>query len=129
MRKQKDWFIPKRYPHIGFPLTIKDRPWVASYVKNENKVATHSFLPFIHKQIISRKFRKEYDENGNVKHGGKRICSSNPKVRDIFYANHFDSQIFSYYSKQIAKGYEKLLKSRELQNNVSAYRRIPLDEK
>lgn len=104
---------------------MSDRKWVATYVKNKEKIARHAFLPFVHKQILARKFRKEYDECGKVMHEGKRILSSKPKTRDIFYANHLDSQIFSYYSNIISKKYEKLLNSRNLENNISAYRRIP----
>ncbi len=45
MNKKKDWFIPKGYPHIEFPLKQKDRGWVASYVQNPEKISKHSFLP------------------------------------------------------------------------------------
>ncbi len=83
------------------------------------------FSPFIHKEIVTRKFRKEYNNRGNVINGGQRSASE--KKRDIFYASHFDSQIFSYYSSILSKRYEKLLKENNLNKVVTAYRRIPLN--
>jgi hypothetical protein len=125
MSKKKDWFTPKSYPHIEFPLTPKDHSWVASYVQNPKKISKHSFLPFIHKEIVTRKFRKEYDIRGNALNCGERKASE--KKRDIFYASHFDSQIFSYYSSILSTSYEELLAKNGLNKVVTAYRRIPLN--
>nr|WP_321454198.1 reverse transcriptase domain-containing protein [uncultured Carboxylicivirga sp.] len=124
MKKKKDWFLPKGYPHIELPLKQKDRPWVASYIEDDENISKHSFLPFIHKQIVTRKFRKRYDCNGNVLNNGERI--SDIKIRNIFYASHFDSQIFSYYSSILSKQYEKRLIENDLTNIATAYRRIPI---
>ena len=49
-KKEKDWFKIKRYPHIGLPLNDSERYiWIQKYVTNPDKIAKHSFLPFIHK--------------------------------------------------------------------------------
>lgn len=59
--KKKDWFKIKRYPHIGLPLDSRDRfKWIEPYVTNPEKVASHSFLPFIHKTSKIKIFRKDY---------------------------------------------------------------------
>lgn len=92
-----DWFKLKSYPHIGHPITWRDANKVRSYITNPNKIINHSFCPFIHTQIYTPKYRKKYDEWGDLLNQGKRVRMK-PKVRDIYYANHFDANIFSYYS-------------------------------
>jgi len=125
MKKQKkDWFRIKGYPHIGLPIKPKDILWVKKYAKTSSKVAKHSFLPFIHREIVKRKFRKEYDESGIKTNNGKGVGRN--KIRDIYYANHFDANIYSYYSSLLSSSYEKRLFERNLCNTVTAYRKIPL---
>ncbi|MDX2306311.1 MAG: reverse transcriptase domain-containing protein [Microscillaceae bacterium] len=125
--KNSDWFRIKHYPHIGYPLTSKDKKKMCSYVKNKNKISTHSFLPFIHKVIKKRRFRKSYDEVGNLLNDGKRVVLK-PKERDIFYASHLDSCVFSYYGYLLGKKYEKSLEKKDLVEIVTAYRRVPIFE-
>lgn len=68
-KQNKDWFKLKRYPHIGFPLSYSDRyKWIEKYVKNPEMVAKHSFLPFIHKTSILKKFRKVYSHTDGKLH-------------------------------------------------------------
>lgn len=124
--KKDEWFRIRRYPHIGYPITVKDKKKVSSYIKNIDQISRHSFSPFIHKQIFSRKLRKEYDNFGNVKFDGKRQ-QLKPKIRDIYYASHLDANIYSYYSSLLMKEYEKLLKYQGLDKVVTAYRRIPFN--
>lgn len=126
--QDKDWFRIKKYPHIDFPIENKDRhKWLQNYITNPEKIAKHSFLPFIHKVSKKRKFRKKYDakigkiiltEDGKKRH--KDI-----KVRELFYASHLDSLIFSYYNHLIYTPYEEKLKEFHLEEVVTAYRRIP----
>lgn len=115
------WFKFKRYPHIGLPITKKDVKSKIFYITQPEKIAIHSFFPFIHEQIISRKYRKEYDDNGNIKHNGRRVKGSR-KIRDIYYANHLDANIFSYYSSILSKKYEEILERENLTEVVTAYR-------
>lgn len=124
--KKKEWFKIKQYPHIGLPLTWDDKKRVCSYVKNKKNISKHSFLPFIRKEIISKKLRKEYDDKGNLLNNGKRKLLP-PKVRPILYSNHLDSNIFAYYAYTLGKMYDKKLKEKELDEVVTAYRGIPLD--
>lgn len=124
--KKHEWFRIRRYPHIGYPITIKNKKKVSSYIKNSSHISKHSFSPFIHKQIFSRKLRKVYDSFGNVKFDGERR-QLKPKIRDIYYASHLDANIYSYYSSLLMKEYEKLLKDKGLDKVVTAYRRIPFN--
>ena len=68
VKKQKDWFKIKRYPHIGMPLDNRDRyKWIEKYVTNPVEIAKYAFLPFIHKTSRVKKFRKDYlSEDGSV---------------------------------------------------------------
>jgi hypothetical protein len=124
----KDWFKIKRYPHIGLPLTDKDRNWVEKYVKDQGKIAEHAFFPFIHREVVTRKFRKEYDSLTDEKlNSGKR--NSSTKKRQIYYANHLDSNIYSYYSQLLNTLYEVELKKRHIENVVIAYRNLKHPQK
>lgn len=123
MKEKKDWFKIKRYPHIGFPLTISDRPWILNYILA--KTSTHSFLPFIHRTSKVRKFRKEYCENtGLVLNNGLRVASVKP--RELYYASHLDSVIYSYYTQKLNDKYEKFLLTTSFQDTVLAYRQIAI---
>lgn len=119
--EDKDWFKLKRYPHIGYPLGLSDRKWVTNYVKT--KTAQHSFLPFIHRTSKVRKFRKKYNnKTGIVENGKKRISSIKP--RELYYASHLDSLIYSYHTKELSDKYESLILNSDLEKSVIAYRRI-----
>jgi hypothetical protein len=67
-KKQKDWFKIKRYPHIGLPLNpMSDRyKWIEKYVTNPEKVAKHSFLPFIHKTALVKNLEKSISTHGAI---------------------------------------------------------------
>ncbi len=130
--KKKDWFKVKRYSHIGSPLKQSDRSWVEKYVTNKDKIAVHSFLPFIHKTSKVKKFRKEYNlDDGCINKDyikdGKVLRKSSFKKRELFYASHFDSQIFSYYANLLNDKYELKINSYKLDEVINAYRTIPVD--
>lgn len=120
------WFKLKKYPHIGLPITIKDYNWVKEYVENTEKIRVHSFLPLIHKSIVKRKFRADNSKlERNPK--GKRIrIKGKPKVRDIFFASHLDSLIFSKYNEILANDYEEHIKAKDFNECIVAYRKIPI---
>ncbi|MCT4005153.1 RNA-dependent DNA polymerase [Elizabethkingia anophelis] len=130
--EEKDWFKLKKYPHIGLPLENKHRSkWIESYITNPQNIATHSFLPFLHKVSKKRRYRKKYNDDGilvtqytdnQLKNRFKDI-----KPRELYYASHLDSLIFSYYTKLLDKPYEKKLQQNNLDGVVTAYRRIPKD--
>lgn len=137
MKKKKDWFKIKRYPHIGLPLDVRDRhKWIEPYITNPVNIAKHRFLPFIHKSLIVRKFRKVYSEDDGkldpkFKEGGKALRKPDKKARELFYASHLDSLVFSYYAHILAEAYERKIKEPfyNLSEVVNAYRSIPVDPK
>lgn len=128
--KEKDWFKLKKYPHIGLPLENKDRcKWIENYVTNNENIATHAFLPFLHKVSKKRRYRKRYDKNGILETYEvgdlKKNRFKDIKPRELYYASHLDSLIFSYYTKLLNKPYEDKLEQFGLDDVVTAYRRIP----
>ena len=134
-KKDKDWFKLKKYPHIGLPLKRDDRyKWIEKYVTTPEVISKHSFLPFIHKTSRVRKFRRGYTENGvaryNIVSGKKQYRIKYPdKKRELYYASHLDSLIYSYYAHLLSEKYEEKLKKENLHDVVNAYRSVPIDIK
>lgn len=133
VNKKKDWFKIKRYPHIGLPLDNRDRfKWIEPYVTNPEKVASHSFLPFIHKTSKVKRFRKDYSNldgsiNEKYKSGTKILRKGSEKKRELFYASHLDSLIYSYYALLLSDLYENKIKENNLGEVVNAYRSVPVN--
>lgn len=111
-----EWLTLKRYPHIGFPLKKENCNGVVQYITNTEKIAHHSFTPLIRRVVITHPYRF------NDKKGRK---TPKPKKRDLTYASHFDSAIFSYYADQLQREYENFIEKNGLGEVVVAYRRIP----
>ncbi|HZV69740.1 MAG TPA: reverse transcriptase domain-containing protein [Saprospiraceae bacterium] len=133
--KKKDWFKLKRYPHIGLPLKKSDRYlWIEKYIKDPEKIANHSFLPFIHRTARVKKFRKEYSKREGVLNeftqNDKVVYrKSSEKKRELFYASHLDSLVYNYYAKILSEAYEDKIRQSEIniEKVVNAYRSIPVD--
>lgn len=121
-----DWYKLKRYPHIDEPLTTKDYQWVKSYMEDIVCIKKHSFLPLLHKCIIQRKYRADQTTTELNPRGKRKRIIGKPKVRHIYYASHLDSLVFSYYNSLLAEAYEKLIKNKNFESSVVAYRKIPL---
>jgi len=132
--KQKNWFKPKAFTHISQKLSIEDGQWIKNYVSNPANIRNHRFYPLIHRTIVLKRFKKSEDRRGNTskRHytikNGKRIA--NVKYREIYYPNHLDAHIYSYYTQKILEPlYESELKQNKILNEaVLAYRRIPLTD-
>lgn len=124
----EDWFKLKRYPHIGEPLSIKDYIKVKSYITDTKNIKKHSFLPLIHKTIVSRKYRADITRAKRTKKGERKRKIGKPKVRDIYYASHLDSLIFSYYNNLLSDKYENYISKESFADCVVAYRKIPIEE-
>src|SRR5688500_4203908 len=120
---RKEWFKLKPYPHIGLPFSFADRRWIERYVSNIEAVASHAFSPFIHREIITRKFRKQIDASG----ARTQLRIPGKKIRDIYYSNHLDSFVYGYYATKIQNLYEQTLSNFNISNCVTAYRSIPLE--
>jgi retron-type reverse transcriptase len=134
-KEEKDWFKLKRYPHIGYPINHNERhEWVENYILNPVKISKHSFLPFIHKKSKVKKFRKKYNETyGELtlykKNGLELVRHPDTKERELYYASHLDSLIYSYYSYLLSIKYEEKIEEYNLGDVINAYRSIPIDKK
>lgn len=121
------WFKLKRYPHIGRPLMMKDYPWVMDYVNNPLNIIKHSFLPFILKTIVKRKYRSNKSIVNINPSGKKSRKKSDPKFRPILYASHIDSIIYSKYNHDLVTAYESYLEHAPYNYAIVAYRKIPIE--
>lgn len=111
-----EWFKIKRYPHIGLPPEPKDTNKVISYITNSNKIAQHSFSPFIRRQVKSYRC--------TVEDGCERKVFKK-KIRNLTYASHWDSAIFAYYGHILQEKYELYIREHQFEDVPTAYRRIP----
>ena len=133
-KKEKDWFKDRGYPHFSNKTPMSARDKVKHYVSNPIKVAKHSFLPLIFKEIKQRRY-KESEFNEALKRSHKKIKKgkivSNTKIREILYATHIDAHVYSYYTQKIiTPKYESYLsKNRLLSESITAYRRIETEDK
>lgn len=130
MKKKKEhpWIKLKKYPHIGFPLEHKDISKLENYIMDETKISKHSFLPFLHRTIFQRKFRA--NNAGLLNKSKKRTrVKLKDKAREIYFAGHFDAQIYSYYSYLLSEKYNSLLNTKNFNNAVVAYRKIEITGK
>lgn len=114
MSKRKDWFKPKKYPHIGLPIETGTRHEVENYLRNPTKISQHSFLPLIKRVQVSYRYK-------SIEGIKKRIS----KKRPICYASHLDSQIYSFYGQLLEERYESYLIKHGYSDCVIAYRSIP----
>lgn len=126
MTEIEEWFKIKRYPHIGKPIRIKDYDKVRKYVSNPLAVEKHSFLPFLHKTIVKRKYRPDKEKNKKNNSGKRYRIKQKPKERPISFASHLDAMIFSKYNSILAEAYKKHLKLKPFDESIVAYRKIPI---
>lgn len=121
----ENWFKLKKYPHIGLPITILDYKWVKEYITDNEKIRVHSFLPLIHKCISLRKFRPDKKRVDRTK-TKRRFRIKDKKERNIYYASHIDSLIYSYYNSILVESYENFVKNKNFNKCIVAYRKIPV---
>ncbi len=106
-----DWFKKRNYIHFDNPLSLKN---AIKLVTNPEIITKHSFLPFIKDIIFDKKIKKK---DGQI--------AKNDKDREVFYASHADSHIYSYYSKIISEEYERYLSENNLSDCVLAFLKKP----
>lgn len=96
------------YAHFDRRVGIND---VWSYISDVDKVAKHSFYPFItYNQVFYR-----YSKKNNVK-------EIKAKVRPICYASHLDRCIFKYYAYLLDAKYNKYADNAGISKSAVAYR-------
>jgi RNA-directed DNA polymerase len=99
---------PRRYAHFDDPL---DKDALAKFQVTAQQVASHSFLPLLGYEKITRKM--DFDE------GFPALIK---KPRAIRYASHTDAAIYGIYNQKLVKAYEEILSSRGLAGCILAYR-------
>ena len=111
-KKKKDgWYISKDYIHFDLPISQKN---ATKKVTSKDFVSKRAFFPLISFSIKSKKYVKQDD--------GTKI--KKPKTREICYASHLDSHIYSYYAKKLSISYEKKVEEFNINDNVLAFRKI-----
>ncbi|WP_367067100.1 antiviral reverse transcriptase Drt2 [Oryzisolibacter sp. LB2S] len=112
MQDKPTWFRQRRYLHFDEPLNFQK---ATTLVTNPEAVAAHSFWPLIRFQIHTTKIKQD-------KTTGQLDC--HPKDREISYAAHGDSLIFSFYAEALSKLYEAVLGQQGLGDCVLAFRSL-----
>lgn len=109
--KKHPWFKRRGYLHFDSPVSFKT---AQKLVNSPRRVATHAFYPLIHYDI--RSFKVYLNAENEIERKWKS--------RQIKYASHLDSHIYSYYSWLLSALYEKQVKQRGLDKNVLAFRSL-----
>ena len=122
-RKKKD----KSYTHfdrrpnlLESILNKSPETFFQDFFSIEN-VSKRAFWPLIHFTKSENRYKKNSINSW-------KIWLFESKNREIFYASHFDSFIYSYYSYIIGEKYKDLLDELNICNQVLAYRKIELEE-
>ncbi|MBA8764360.1 reverse transcriptase domain-containing protein [Staphylococcus coagulans] len=102
----------KSYFHFDKPIKYEI---VESYITSSEKIAKHSFLPFIHYIFTFDKYYSNEDTNNS----NRPIKSKN---REIMYAGHLDNFIYKYYADNLNNVYNIYCKEVGIDDCVIAYR-------
>lgn len=108
----KRHFKTKSYLHFDRRISFHN---AKDYVTNPDKIATHSFLPFLYYVSTSMKYTGEAIEKLNNR-------PVKEKTREIMYAAHFDGFIYKYYSMKLNHKYNNLMCKTGLNLCSLAYR-------
>ncbi|WP_083669965.1 reverse transcriptase domain-containing protein [Paenibacillus amylolyticus] len=100
-------FEAKPFPHFDKPILVSNT--VNNNLKNPSYITSHSFYPFIHYTLVTRKYNKNK-------------AKLRPKNREIFYAAHMDGYIFKYYGEMLNNIYNKFCEEKGLNDVSLAYR-------
>ena len=114
----------KKHNCLHFDNKIKDYKHFLPLVSNSEKIAKHSFLPFIKFNKLKYKYKTVNRERKLIKRDSlKRL-----KVREIMYAGHLDTLIYVWYQCLLEKSYNEALEKNSLSESILAYRRIEKSE-
>lgn len=106
-----NWFKKRKYLHFDSPISFDKANKIVS---EPSCISKWNFFPFLRMTIKSKKI---INKNGEKE--------KKEKIRDISYASHIDSHIYSYYSKILSEKYEKIINSYNLNKNIICFRKIP----
>lgn len=99
---------PRQYAHFDTPM---DEKTLATFTVSADQVATRPFLPLLGYTKVERRM----DFSGD-------FPALAPKERQIRYASHVDSAIYSLYADDLSKLYDAELQRLGLERAVLAYR-------
>lgn len=102
----------KKYRHIDKRIKIDK---VIDYIKNPEKIARHSFLPFLRNELKTSKY-VDY-EFSDIERRPVKF-----KIRPLMYAGHLDSLIYKYYSDLLNIYYNDWMECNDLNCFSVAYR-------
>lgn len=129
----------KNYTHFDINKKFKNSQEKLKFYENflcSKNIMNYSFWPLIRCNIKEKKFILIEDElpenedcyNVNYKYQQNHFYWEKKKIRPITYASHKDSHIYSYYSFLLWNRYEEVLKEKWLENNIIAYRHVPISD-
>lgn len=108
-----DWYKSRRYLHFDRPLNEEA---ALKVVSDQRAVAQHSFYPLI--RYVAESQKVHFDK------ATRRVVKKDPKRRQISYAAHLDSHIYSYYCEVLGGLYETYLSKSEWSASVLAFRAL-----
>ena len=111
---ENPWYRRRTYLHFDLPVGQEEARLIAADPK---RVASHSFYPLISYDLTTNKLAKSK---------GPKAFEKKEKIRQIAYAAHIDSHIYSYYASDLAKRYEDFLTKHGLTESVLAFRPLGL---
>lgn len=120
MKIDHNFFNERRKNYLHFDQSVSSEI-IFKYVTNPKNIEQHSFLSFMHFTLTSHKVEKHYC----TKKKKYIVRKKKPKEREIKYASHLDSAIYSYYSFLLSFLYEELLTKKSLNECVLAFRKNP----
>ena len=104
------WYRRRTYLHFDLPVGPEKALLIAS---NRERVASHAFYPLISYELTTEKLASS---------DGPEPFEKKTKIREIKYAAHLDSHIYSYYASDLARLYEDFLTEHDLLDSVLAFR-------
>ncbi len=106
----------KKYPQLDpYFNFFKHKDEIKKLVSDPTleKIATHSFLPFV--KILTKTPRYRYQENENE-------YGLETKIRPISFASHFDTYIYGFFAFALNEKYQTYISKNGFSNCVLAYR-------
>src|SRR5574337_2207335 len=108
----------RRYLHFDpYINVIKNAVALRKYLTDQVKIGSHEFYPLIHSDINTLRYKKTKELNERNKNRRKMEIKS----REIYYAAHLDSLVYSWYSYILTTSYVALAKSARIYDCVTAY--------
>ena len=105
-----DKYKMKGYFHFDEPVYIQH---MKSHLQNRDWISSYAFLPFIHFEIIFKRYGTKLED-------GEKI--EDEKVRKIFYAAHKDQYIYKYYGDLLNLSYNEYAENHGIDEEAIAYR-------